>query len=188
PLLAVLRRPPTYGTRPLSGAKRKTEPFRFRPRSRTTATSILPSLNGKTAHSWRGIVPFTHLAREGRMTVTIGRRELLAALGGARVARSSDSLYCLHNGLNRDSWPIIGGYFPRPRCDSLAPSDSGKTDGQMQQSRGAAAENCVALEDTGGAAPTHPDRGVWWEGDGPDGDCGGNGRVAEHGEPCAHGL
>src|SRR5262249_21825440 len=33
----------------------------------------------------RGVVsfPFTHLAREGRMTVTIGRRELLAALGGA---------------------------------------------------------------------------------------------------------
>jgi len=26
------------------------------------------------------------LAREGRMTVTIGRRELLAALGGAAVA------------------------------------------------------------------------------------------------------
>ena len=25
----------------------------------------------------------------------------------------------------------------------------------MQQSRGAAAENCVALEDTGGAGPTH---------------------------------
>ena len=36
-----------------------------------------------TARLWRGIVPFTHLAREGRMTVTIGRRELLAALGGA---------------------------------------------------------------------------------------------------------
>src|SRR5215831_4821076 len=36
-----------------------------------------------TARSWRAIVPFTHLAREGRMTVTIGRRELLAALGGA---------------------------------------------------------------------------------------------------------
>src|SRR5215470_5346798 len=32
----------------------------------------------------RGVVPFpTHLAREGRMTVTIGRRKLLAALGGA---------------------------------------------------------------------------------------------------------
>src|SRR5262249_55018553 len=50
------------------------------------ATSILPSLNVKTARSRRGIVPFTHLAREGRMTVTIGRRELLAALGGAAVA------------------------------------------------------------------------------------------------------
>ena len=35
---------------------------------------------------WRGIVAFTHLAREGRMTVTIGRRELLAALGGAAAA------------------------------------------------------------------------------------------------------
>src|SRR5262249_44995332 len=42
-------------------------------------------LNVKTARSWRGIVA-THLAREGCMTVTIGRRELLAALGGAAVA------------------------------------------------------------------------------------------------------
>src|SRR5262249_37203006 len=40
----------------------------------------------RTARSWRDIVAFTHLAREGRMTVTIGRRELLAALGGAAVA------------------------------------------------------------------------------------------------------
>jgi hypothetical protein len=32
---------------------------------------------------WCGILSFTHLAREGRMTVTIGRRKLLAALGGA---------------------------------------------------------------------------------------------------------
>jgi putative ABC transport system substrate-binding protein len=46
---------------------------------------ILPSLNGKTARSRRGILRFTHLAREGRMTVIIGRRELLAALGGAAV-------------------------------------------------------------------------------------------------------
>jgi len=36
-----------------------------------------------TARSWRGIVSFTRLAREGRMTVTIGRRKLLVALGGA---------------------------------------------------------------------------------------------------------
>jgi hypothetical protein len=41
------------------------------------ATSIPPPLNVKTARSWRGIVTFTHLAREGRMTVTIGRREYL---------------------------------------------------------------------------------------------------------------
>src|SRR5262249_11627034 len=34
----------------------------------------------RTARSWRGIVPITHLAREGRMTVIIRRRELLAAL------------------------------------------------------------------------------------------------------------
>ena len=33
--------------------------------------------------SWRGSLPFTHLARDGRMAVIIGRRELLAALGGA---------------------------------------------------------------------------------------------------------
>src|SRR5262249_2389448 len=50
------------------------------------ATSILPSLNVKTARSCRGIVPFTHLAREGRMTVTMGRREVLAARGGAAAA------------------------------------------------------------------------------------------------------
>src|SRR5215472_11507989 len=40
----------------------------------------------RTARSWRGIVPFTHLAREGRVTVIIGRRELLAALGGTAAA------------------------------------------------------------------------------------------------------
>src|SRR5262249_9181803 len=39
-----------------------------------------------TARSWRGIISLTHLAREGRMTVTIGRRELLVALGGAAAA------------------------------------------------------------------------------------------------------
>src|SRR5215467_15686228 len=40
----------------------------------------------RTARSWRGIVALTHLAREGRMTVTMGRRELLAALGGMIAA------------------------------------------------------------------------------------------------------
>src|SRR5262245_33611853 len=58
----------------------------LKPETEAEATSILSSLNCKTARPWRGILPFTHLAREGRMTVTIGRRELLAALGGAAVA------------------------------------------------------------------------------------------------------
>src|SRR5262249_29420198 len=40
----------------------------------------------RTARSWRAIVPLRTLAREGRMTVTIGRRELLVALGGAAAA------------------------------------------------------------------------------------------------------
>ena len=45
--------------------------------------AIRPSLSVKTARPWRGILVFTHLAREGRMTVTMRRRELLVALGGA---------------------------------------------------------------------------------------------------------
>ena len=40
---------------------------------------------------------FTHLAREGRMTVTIGRRELLAALGGAAVAWPLAGISALQN-------------------------------------------------------------------------------------------
>jgi putative ABC transport system substrate-binding protein len=58
----------------------------LKPKTEVEATSILPSLNVKTARSWRGILYFTHLAREGCMTVIIGRRELLAALGGAVAA------------------------------------------------------------------------------------------------------
>src|SRR5215471_14690888 len=55
-------------------------------RSEAESSGSLALPNVKTARSWRGIVTFTHLAREGRMTVTIARRELLAALGGAAVA------------------------------------------------------------------------------------------------------
>jgi hypothetical protein len=43
-------------------------------------------LESKDARWRRGMVGFPHLVREGRMTVTIGRRELLTALGGAVVA------------------------------------------------------------------------------------------------------
>src|SRR5262249_54573413 len=63
-----------------------TELLNAKPTTKVERTRILPSLNAKTARWWRGIVPFTHRAREGRMTVTIGRRELLVALGGAAAA------------------------------------------------------------------------------------------------------
>ena len=51
-------------------------------------TAIYRQLTGKrpNMNRRRGIVPFAHLAREGRMTVTIGRRELLVALSGAAAA------------------------------------------------------------------------------------------------------
>src|SRR6516162_3485994 len=70
----------------------------------------------RTARSWRGIVPVMHLAREGRMTVTIGRRELLAALGGAAaawplaVARAA--------GGDADDW-IHEWYLARPYCAAV---------------------------------------------------------------------
>ena len=64
-----------------------------------------------TARLWRGILPSTHLAREGRMTVTIGRRELLAALGGvaARGARAEPAM------------PVVGFAFALGRAlDSIS--------------------------------------------------------------------
>src|SRR5262249_37091340 len=68
------------------------------PRLRCSLCRREPRAGGhavRTARSWRGIVAFTHLAREGRMTVTIGRRELLAALGGAARVQLRISLALL---------------------------------------------------------------------------------------------
>src|SRR5215470_12775575 len=76
------------------------------------SATVQPSLSVKTARSWRGIVPSTHLAREGRMTVTIGRRELLAAFGGATVA------WPLAARAQQPKLPVIGFLSSRGARDS----------------------------------------------------------------------
>ena len=53
---------------------------------------------------------------------------------------------------------------------------------------GPAVENSAAMENTPRAASAHPDGVAARERDDAAFDCRGNGRVAEHGEPGAHGL
>src|SRR5262249_11956572 len=80
---------------------------------------------------------FTHLAREGRMTVTIGRRELLAALGGTAVA------WPLAARAQQPSMPVIGvlssaspnlsGYAIRLRAFRQGLKEAGYVEGQNVQ-------------------------------------------------------
>src|SRR5262249_55959160 len=73
------------------------------------------------------------------------------------------ALYHLYNGLNRaflaaeTAWRVV---FRPQAVIRLGHLIRGETDGQMQPSRGATAENCATVEDTGRTAPTHPDGAV----------------------------
>ena len=69
-----------------AAAKLSAKPAKVPSEFNQIAVSNVRQHPSDVGRSWRGIVRFTHLAREGRMTVTIGRRKFLATLGGAAAA------------------------------------------------------------------------------------------------------
>ena len=95
-----------------------------------------------TARSRRATLPFTHLAREGRMTVTIGRRELLVALGGA-VA------WPLMARAQKPPLPVIGVLgFSWPEASVAAAFHKGLNETGYSEGRNVAIEFRWAQNDT----------------------------------------
>ena len=109
-----------------------------------------------------------------------------------KVAEKHLILYQLHNGLNRKLTLAVATKLRElslePESDSVSPSDSEGTDGEMQQSRASAAENRAALENPARAARAHPDGAVARGRDDAASDCGSDGRFAEHSQSGAYGL
>src|SRR5262249_40311630 len=138
---ALAPRPQTAAVPPATLRENRAPTHRFTaPRQSEAGASAVPGVPPararcravRTARSWRGIVALTHLAREGRMTVTIGRRELLVALSGAAA-------WPLAARAQQPAMPVVAFVTPSER-DSFPPryvaafrkglSDTGYIEGQ----------------------------------------------------------